>query len=68
MGTAHTKSVTVRLDVELNDRLDRYCEKAELSKSLVVNCALAHFLNNGDRAKLDVVRDYVVRVKHKDLK
>lgn len=65
MGTAHTKSVTVRLDLDLNDRLDRYCESAELSKSLVVNCALAHFLNNAAKDKLDVVRDYVVQVKQK---
>jgi len=65
MGGAQTKSVTVRLDLGVNDQLDRYCARAELSKSLVVNCALAHFLRAKDATKVDIVKEYIQRAKKK---
>jgi predicted transcriptional regulator len=65
MGTARTKSVTVRLDVDVNRRLDRYCKEDALSKSLVVNCALDHLLRAKERARQDIIRDYVVQAKKK---
>jgi len=63
MGTARTKSVTVRLDLDVNGQLDRFCKDAELAKSLVVNSALAYFLRDNDKARLDAVTDYVIRAK-----
>jgi predicted transcriptional regulator len=65
MGGARTKSVTVRLDLGVNDRLDNYCGDAGLSKSLVVNCTLAHFLGTNEKARLDIVKDYIKRAKRK---
>jgi predicted transcriptional regulator len=65
MGGARTKSVTVRLELAINDRLDRYCADVALSKSLIVNSALAHFLRAGDSSKMEMVREYVKRAKRK---
>lgn len=63
MGGARTKSVTVRLELDVNGKLDRYCADAALSKSLVVNSALSHFLRAGDATRTDIVREYVRRAK-----
>ena len=63
MGGARTKSVTVRLDLDVNDKLDRYCRDAELSKSLIVNSALAYFLRSADATRTELVRDYLKRAK-----
>lgn len=63
MGTSRTKSVTVRLDMDLNGQLDRFCREAEMAKSLVVNSALASFLRNNDKARIDEITEYVIRAK-----
>ncbi len=63
MGGARTKSVTVRLELGINDKLDRYCADAALSKSLIVNSALSHFLRASDSARTEMVREYVKRAK-----
>ncbi len=65
MGGARTKSVTVRLELAVNDKLDRYCADVGLSKSLIVNSALSHFLRASDSARTDMVREYVKRAKRK---
>ncbi len=65
MAMARTKSVTVRLDVDLNRRLDRYCKDEVLTKSLVVNCALAHFFGARDKARFEIIKGYVARAKRK---
>jgi len=63
MGGARTKSVTVRLELGINDKLDRYCADAALSKSLIVNSALAYLLRASDSARTEMVREYVKRAK-----
>jgi predicted transcriptional regulator len=63
MGGARTKSVTVRLDLDVNDQLDRYCRDAALSKSLIVNSALSHLLRATDATRTEMVRDYIKRAK-----
>ncbi|HUV87629.1 MAG TPA: hypothetical protein VMX79_11025 [bacterium] len=65
MGGARTKSVTVRLELDVNDKLDRYCADAALSKSLIVNSALSHFLRAGDATRTEIVREYVKRAKRR---
>ncbi len=65
MRTAQTKSVTLRLDVGVNNKLDRYCKAGDYSKSLLVNCALAHFLDADEKTRLQAVRNYVIRAKVK---
>jgi hypothetical protein len=65
MGGAQTKSVTVRLEVGVNDMLDRYCTDAGLSKSLIVNSTLSYFFGASDTARMEIVRDYVKRAKRK---
>ena len=65
MRSAQTKSVTLRLDVDVNRELDRYCEKANCTKSLLVNCALADFLRAPEKDRFQVVKDYVVRARVK---
>jgi predicted transcriptional regulator len=65
MGGAQTKSVTLRLDLSVNGRLDGYCRDAGLSKSLVVNCALADFLGANEKARVGIIKDYIKRAKRK---
>jgi len=65
MGGAQTKSVTVRLDLGVNERLDGYCGDAGLSKSLVVNCALAYFLGASEKVRVEIIKDYIKRAKRK---
>ena len=61
--TARTKSVTVRLDMEINNRLDNYCQDTRFSKSLLVNSALNYFVNLPDDRKFEVIKDYVILTK-----
>jgi hypothetical protein len=63
MGGARTKSVTLRLDLDVNDRLDGYCGDNGLPKSLVVNCAVANFLGVGEKARFDIMKDYIRRAQ-----
>jgi predicted transcriptional regulator len=65
MGGARTKSVTLRLELDVNKELDRYCAQTGLSKSLVANSALAHFLGAGGAARERILRAYVKRAKRK---
>ncbi len=65
MGGAQTKSVTVRLDLGVNDRLSRYSAGAALSKSLIVNCALAHFLGASEKTRFEILKGYITRAKRK---
>jgi predicted transcriptional regulator len=58
-----TKSVTVRLDIEINDRLDDYCADTRFSKSLLVNSALNYFVGLPDERKFEVIKDYVILSK-----
>ncbi|UCE26294.1 MAG: hypothetical protein JSW52_07985 [Candidatus Coatesbacteria bacterium] len=58
-----TKSVTVRLDIEINDRLDDYCADTRFSKSLLVNSALDYFTGLPDERKFEVIKDYVIVAK-----
>lgn len=60
MKTSRTKSVTVRLDLEINRRLDEYCQVTRFSKSLLVNSALDYFVNLPDDRKFEVIKDYVI--------
>lgn len=60
MKTSRTKSVTVRLDLEINKRLDEYCQVTRFSKSLLVNSALDFFVNLPDDRKFEVIKDYVI--------
>jgi predicted transcriptional regulator len=60
MKTSRTKSVTVRLDLEINKRLDEYCQVTRFSKSLLVNSALDYFVNLPDDRKFEVIKDYVI--------
>ncbi|MGD8718063.1 MAG: hypothetical protein PVH29_04495 [Candidatus Zixiibacteriota bacterium] len=66
MGGAHTKSVTVRLDLGVNDDLDGYCRDASLSKSLIVNCALANFLQSSEKKRVEIIKAYIKRAKRKN--
>jgi predicted transcriptional regulator len=65
---ARTKSVTVRLDMDINDRLDDYCADTRFSKSLLVNSALNYFVNLPDERKFEVIKDYVILAKHEKAK
>lgn len=65
MGGAQTKSVTLRLELDVNDELDGYSADAGLSKSLVVNSALSYFLRGSGAARERIVREYVKRAKRK---
>jgi len=65
MGGAQTKSVTVRLDLGVNERLDGYCHGAGLSKSLVVNCALAYFQRASEKTRVEIMKDYIKRARRK---
>jgi predicted transcriptional regulator len=65
MGGARTKSVTLRLELGINDKLDRYCADAALSKSLIVNSALSHLLRANEATRTEIVREYVKRAKRK---
>jgi len=58
-----TKSVTVRLDIEINDRLDDYCADTRFSKSLLVNSALDFFVGLPDERKFEVIKAYVIVAK-----
>jgi len=60
MKTSRTKSVTVRLDLVINKRLDEYCQVTRFSKSLLVNSALDYFVNLPDDRKFEVIKDYVI--------
>ena len=63
MAGARTKSVTLRVDVDVNRALDEFCECEALAKSLVVNSALATFLRAPGKARVDLIKDYVERAK-----
>ncbi len=65
MAGARTRSVTLRIDVNVNDTLDRFCCGEGLTKSLVVNSALAAFLRRPARGRIDVVKEYVERAKNR---
>ena len=67
MKTSRTKSVTVRLDLEINKRLDEYCQVTRFSKSLLVNSALDYFVNLPDDRKFEVIKDYVI-LSEEDMK
>lgn len=59
-----TKSVTVRLDMEINDGLDEYRAETRFSKSLLVNSALNHFVHLPDESKFAVIKEYVILTKN----
>jgi predicted transcriptional regulator len=65
MGGARTKSVTLRLELDINKELDRYCAQTGLSKSLVTNSALSHFLRGSGATRERILREYVKRAKRK---
>ncbi len=65
MGGAQTKSVTVRLELGINDKLDRYCANAALSKSLIANSALEHRWRANEATRTEIIREYVKRAKRK---
>jgi len=65
MKPARTKSVTLRLDMDLNAQLDRYCRGTNFTKSLLVNCAVANFIRASEKDRREIVRDYVRRARVK---
>lgn len=65
MKAAQTKSVTLRLDVEVNAKLDRFCRSNNFTKSLLVNCALDNFIRASEKEREEMVREYVRRARIK---
>lgn len=61
---ANTKSVTVRLDLDINNLLDSYREATRFSKSLLVNSALNYFVKLSDEDKFAVIKNYVILAKN----
>jgi predicted transcriptional regulator len=50
--------VTFRMDENIFDRLDKYCENLVLSRSRVINAALDHFTAQSREDIIDIVMQY----------